>query len=330
MDEILGREFKLLDHGFIRVVDYMGGDAAIVQAARISYGTGTKSHRKDAALIKYLLRRAHTTPFEMCELKLHVKMPIFVARQWIRHRTANVNEYSARYSILDKEFYVPDLSQVRLAQTEKKFTQKGQGILLEGEKGLKAVAQQSLINKQGRSAPMTAAKAEEYVRKIREISLRAYTAYEKLLDNNQGLSRELARMVLPTNFYTQWFWKIDLHNLLKFLLLRADAHAQYETRVYAQAIINEILPRWAPEAAEAFAEYQWESFNLSRSAKGVVKGWLARNLGRRAGQTRAGEEEEAIRRLRDLFRSLAKQMGGREWRELKRAFRPDKNRNDGK
>lgn len=304
MDDILGVEYKLLDHGFIRVIDYMGDDAAIVQAARVSYGDGTKSLREDTSLIRYLLRRAHTTPFEMCELKLHVKLPIFAARQWIRHRTANVNEYSARYSIMDKEFYVPDAGELRKRDRWKDAVQAEKaGQKPMWEKTETRVAYQSQTNKQGRGEAMSAAEAEEHARKIRELSRRAYTAYKGLLKDGEGLSRELARMVLPTNFYTQWFWKIDLHNLLRFLLLRADPHAQYEIRVYAQKIIDEILPRWVPAVAAAFAEYQTGAMSLSAAATATVKKWLDGDRDYLAEQLSEREATELKRALLGKSRS---------------------------
>ncbi|MDO5528848.1 MAG: FAD-dependent thymidylate synthase, partial [Paracoccus sp. (in: a-proteobacteria)] len=202
----------VLDHGVLRVVDYMGDDAAIVQAARVSYGRGTKSVSNDEGLIRYLMRHWHSTPFEMCEIKLHVKLPIFVARQWIRHRTANVNEYSGRYSILDREFYIP---------------------------APEHLAAQSAVNNQGRGAVLEGAEAARVLDILREDAARAYDHYEDMLTPNedagkQGLARELARMNLPANIYTQWYWKTDLHNLFHFMRLRADPHAQYEIRAYAE------------------------------------------------------------------------------------------------
>ncbi len=211
LEQHLYRAIPVLDHGFVRVVDYMGDDSAITQAARVSYGAGTKHVSTDEGLIRYLMRHWHSTPFEMCEIKLHVKLPVFVARQWIRHRTANVNEYSARYSILDREFYIPAPDQL---------------------------AAQSSVNNQGRGATLEGAEAARVLDILRGDSDRAYDHYEAMLsqDGQQGLARELARMNLPANVYTQWYWKVDLHNLFHFLRLRADAHAQYEIRVYAEAI----------------------------------------------------------------------------------------------
>ncbi|WP_424965416.1 FAD-dependent thymidylate synthase [Dinoroseobacter sp. S375] len=239
----------VLDHGFVRVVDYMGDDAAIVQAARVSYGAGTKKARDDSGLIRYLMRHWHSTPFEMCEIKLHVKLPVFVARQWIRHRTANVNEYSARYSVLDREFYIPAPEQL---------------------------AAQSTINNQGRGATLQGEEAEQVLRLLKQDSMRAYDHYEEMLnqDGQQGLARELARMNLPANIYTQWYWKVDLHNLFHFLRLRADAHAQYEIRVYADAIC-EMVKDWVPAAYGAFEDYRMGAVQLSATGVDCLKRRLA-------------------------------------------------------
>ena len=237
--------YPVLDHGLVRVIDYMGDDDAIVQAARVSYGAGTKKAQDDNSLIRYLMRHWHSTPFEMCEIKLHVKLPVFVARQWIRHRTANVNEYSARYSILDKEFYIPDPSNL---------------------------AAQSKINNQGRGEILGAEDAQRVLEILKSDSDRSYTNYENLLssDGKPGLARELARMNLPTNIYTQWYWKTDLHNLFNFLRLRADKHAQYEIRVYAE-IISQIVEKWVPKSFKAFLDYQMNSIHLSRQAIDCLK-----------------------------------------------------------
>ena len=237
--------YPVLDHGLVRVIDYMGDDNAIVQAARVSYGAGTKKAQDDNSLIRYLMRHWHSTPFEMCEIKLHVKLPVFVARQWIRHRTANVNEYSARYSILDKEFYIPDP---------------------------RNLAAQSKTNNQGRGEILEAEDALRVLEILKSDSDRSYTNYENLLssDGKPGLARELARMNLPTNIYTQWYWKTDLHNLFNFLRLRADKHAQYEIRVYAE-IISEIVEKWVPKAFKAFLDYQMNSMHLSRQAIDCLK-----------------------------------------------------------
>ena len=244
LEEILYRPLGALDHGFVRVIDYMGDDGAVVQAARVSYGRGTKRVSEDAGLIRYLMRHRHTTPFEMCEIKYHVKLPIFVARQWIRHRTANVNEYSARYSILDKEFYIPAAEQL---------------------------AAQSAANRQGRGDVLEGDQAQRVLEILRGDAERTYTHYEEMLNEdiagNQldpgraGLARELARINLTLNTYTQWYWKIDLHNLLHFLSLRADDHAQFEIRAYADVMLD-TLKRWVPITFEAFMDYRMGGVNL--------------------------------------------------------------------
>lgn len=237
MDSILGHAFPVLDHGHVRVIDYMGNDAAIVQAARVSYGEGTKHISEDRGLIRYLMSHWHSTPFEMCEIKLHVKLPVFVARQWIRHRTANVNEYSARYSMLDREFYIPEPEQM---------------------------AKQSKTNNQGRGELMTAEQSKELQEWMLRESNKAYDGYMDVSnpDGHYGLARELARMSLPTNIYTQWYWKVDLHNLLHFLRLRADSHAQYEIRVYAEEICK-LVQQWVPYAYEAFEDYRMNAVSFS-------------------------------------------------------------------
>lgn len=241
IDEILYEEHKVLDHGFIRVMDYMGSDSAIVQAARVSYGKGTKKISQDEALIKYLMRHHHTTPFEMCEIKFHVKLPIFVARQWIRHRTANVNEYSARYSILDNEFYIPKPEQV---------------------------AKQSDNNKQGSGEAFDPDTSKEIIDSLTNDSNLVYSHYEKFIE--QGLAREIARTNLTLNYYTQFYWKIDLHNLLHFLKLRADKHAQYEIRVYAEVMLD-IIKKWVPLAYNAFVEYCLESACISKTGLEIIR-----------------------------------------------------------
>ena len=240
LDETLGHAYPILDHGFIRTIDYLGDDAAIVQAARVSYGKGTKSVSQDEGLIRYLMRHWHSTPFEMCELKLHVKLPIFVARQWIRHRTANVNEMSARYSILDNEFYIPAPHDL---------------------------AAQSQVNNQGRGTVLTGNEAQTVLDMLRDEAARSYSTYEELMREDPeagklGLARELARMNLPTNIYTQWYWKVDLHNLFHFLRLRADAHAQFEIRAYAE-VICDIVKSWVPLAYRAFEDYRMNAVTMS-------------------------------------------------------------------
>lgn len=287
LEEILYDPIKVLDHGFVRVVDYMGDDSAIVQAARVSYGKGTKKISEDRGLINYLMRHRHSTPFEMCEIKFHIKLPIFIARQWIRHRTANVNEYSARYSILDKEFYIPEPHHL---------------------------CSQSVINNQGRGDVIQGPRADEILNLLKEDSLKAYDHYLNYLNEEEefnpespvsqnkedGLARELARMSLPVNYYTQWYWKIDLHNLMHFLSLRADSHAQYEIRVYAEAMLS-VLEKWVPMTYQAFLDYRREAVNLSGKGINVVRRFLK---GENPTQAESG-------------------MSPREWRELLATLRID-------
>ena len=252
LEEILYEVVPVLDHGFVRVVDYMGDDTSIVQSARVSYGKGTKKVSTDSGLIKYLMRHRHSTPFEMCEIKYHVKLPIFVARQWIRHRTANVNEYSARYSILDKEFYLPEKENL---------------------------AAQSKNNRQGRGDLINGKQADDVLKILKEDAEKSYNDYETMLnerydgtiinENKKGLARELARMNLTLNTYTQWYWKTDLLNLLNFLSLRADDHSQYEIRAYADVMIDS-LKRWVPITYEAFMDYRIGGMELSSKGKSVI------------------------------------------------------------
>ncbi|MFN5352253.1 MAG: FAD-dependent thymidylate synthase [Alphaproteobacteria bacterium] len=254
MEDILYLPFEVLDHGFIRVVDYMGDDSAIVQAARVSYGKGTKKLNEDRGLINYLIKHWHTTPFEMCEIKLHVKLPIFVARQWIRHRTANVNEYSARYSVMDREFYIPSVE---------------------------LLAPQSKKNHQGRSEEaLTKAEAKEVLEILKNDAEQCYNNYEKLMNKNEkgepideskkGIARELARMNLTLNTYTQFYWKIDLHNFMHFVFLRNDAHAQYEIRVYGE-ILQDIMKKWVPLTYQAFIDYRQNAVSFSGKEIALVK-----------------------------------------------------------
>ncbi|MGC3939322.1 FAD-dependent thymidylate synthase [Roseobacter sp. EG26] len=248
MEQHLYKAQPVLDHGFVRVIDYMGDDAAICQAARVSYGRGTKSVQNDEGLIRYLMRHWHSTPFEMCEIKLHVKLPVFVARQWIRHRTANVNEYSARYSILDREFYIPAPEHINA---------------------------QSVVNNQGRGGVLEGDEAARVLEILKADSHRCYDNYEQMIsqDGQDGLARELARMNLPANVYTQWYWKVDLHNLFHFLRLRADAHAQYEIRVYADAICA-MVADWVPAAYRAFEDYRLGGATMSGKALDCVRRML--------------------------------------------------------
>ncbi len=253
LENILYKPHKALDHGFVRVIDYMGDDSSIVQAARVSYGKGTKKLNQDKSLINYLLSHRHTTPFEMNEIKFHIKLPIFVARQWIRHRTANVNEYSARYSILDNEFYIPKLENVK---------------------------PQSTLNNQGRGGGMNKEEGKSYIKTLKDHSKKSYDIYNFLLNIDEdgnindteksGLARELARMTLPINSYTQWYWKIDLHNLMHFLALRFDVHAQYEIRIYAK-IMLEIVKKWVPLTFDAFIKNRVESLTISSEAVRFLK-----------------------------------------------------------
>jgi thymidylate synthase (FAD) len=280
LEDILYTPLPVLDRGFLRVVDYMGDDGAIVQAARVSYGRGTRKINEDRGLIHYLMRHRHSTPFEMCEIKFHVKLPIFVARQWIRHRTANVNEYSARYSILDNEYYIPAPEQL---------------------------AAQSSANRQGRGELLEGSEADRVLELLREDSRRQYAHYLEMLNEDEagatidpdrsGLARELARMGLTLNFYTQWYWKTDLHNLMHFLSLRADAHAQYEIRAYAEAML-EVMRRWVPLCHEAFVQHRLNAVTLSAAALSVVQRLIA---GERVTQETSG-------------------LNKREWRELAAAL----------
>jgi thymidylate synthase (FAD) len=257
LEAMLFEPVPLLDHGFVRVIDYMGDDSAVVQAARVSYGRGTKAVTEDRGLIRYLMRHWHSTPFEMCEIKFHVKLPIFVARQWIRHRMANVNEYSARYSVMDREFYIPAPEQL---------------------------AAQSASNRQGRGEVLGGADAARVMDLLRQDATTAYDHYIEMLNEDesgatldpvrQGLARELARMNLTLNTYTQWYWKTDLHNLMNFLRLRADAHAQYEIRVYAEAMLR-VLEAWVPAVAEAFRDYRLGAVTLSAQMLDITRRLLA-------------------------------------------------------
>jgi thymidylate synthase (FAD) len=257
LEERLYQPVSVLDHGFVRVIDYMGDDAAIVQAARVSYGKGTKSVNTDRGLIRYLMRHRHSTPFEMCEIKLHVKLPIFVARQWIRHRTANVNEYSARYSIMDREFYLPRAEDL---------------------------AAQASTNRQGRGDTLSPEQSARVLALLRRDAMQCYDTYETLLnDKGDGeprdseepqLARELARMDLTLAYYTQWYWKIDLHNFLHFLSLRIDKHAQYEIRVYGE-VMAAIAQAWCPHAWEAFEDYRLKGAVLSGAEMNLLRAALA-------------------------------------------------------
>ncbi len=280
LEELLFQPIPLLDHGFIRVIDYMGDDDAVVQAARVSYGRGTRKVSEDRGLINYLMRHWHTTPFEMAEIKIHVKLPIFVARQWIRHRTASINEYSARYSVLDREFYLPEASQLKA---------------------------QSSANRQGRGEALAPDEAANVLDLLREDGERTYANYAWMLNEDpdgarvdperDGLARELARINLTLATYTQWYWKTNLHNLMNFLRLRADVHAQYEIRVYADALLD-VMARWVPLSHEAFLEHRLGAMTLSRTALAAVRRLAA---GEAVDQVESG-------------------LGIREWRELAAAL----------
>lgn len=239
---LIGKEIKCLDHGFVRLVDYMGDDSSIVQAARVSYGKGTKTVREDTTLIRYLMRHQHTSPFEMVELKFHIRLPIFVARQWIRHRTANVNEYSGRYSEMTDDFYIPEIDQIRT---------------------------QDEVNKQGRSNnPINQDVAKSILESMEQHQKESYSEYLSYLE--KGVAREIARINLPLSSYTEWYWKIDLHNLFRFLKLRLDWHAQYEIRVYAQAIAN-IVKEIFPISYQAFSDYVLNSVTFSYAELSIIK-----------------------------------------------------------
>jgi thymidylate synthase (FAD) len=259
LEKVLYEAIPVLDHGFIRVIDYMGDDSSIVQSARVSYGKGTKKVSTDEGLIRYLMRHWHSTPFEMCEIKYHVKLPIFIARQWIRHRTANVNEYSARYSILDKEFYIPAKEQLSAQATN---------------------------NRQGRGDLITGEQADEVLKILKDDAVRTYDNYEKMLnerfdgtiidEKKSGLARELARMNLTLNSYTQWYWKTDLLNLMNFLFLRGDSHAQYEIRVYAEKMLDTVK-KWVPITHAAFLDYRVGAAHLSSKGLNIVKSMINGN-----------------------------------------------------
>jgi thymidylate synthase (FAD) len=259
LEKVLYEAIPVLDHGFIRVIDYMGDDTSIVQSARVSYGKGTKKVSTDEGLIRYLMRHWHSTPFEMCEIKYHVKLPIFIARQWIRHRTANVNEYSARYSILDKEFYIPAKEQLSAQATN---------------------------NRQGRGELITGQQADEVLKILKDDAVRTYDNYEKMLnerfdgtiidEKKSGLARELARMNLTLNSYTQWYWKTDLLNLMNFLFLRGDSHAQYEIRVYAEKMLDTVK-KWVPITHAAFLDYRVGAAHLSSKGLKIVKSMINGN-----------------------------------------------------
>ncbi len=314
LEAILNRPFPVLDHGFVRLVDYMGSDSAVVQAARVSYGRGTKRRSEDAALIRYLLRHRHSTPFEMCEIKLHVKLPIFVARQWIRHRTANVNEYSARYSRMDREYYVPDPDHLRALLEERTLSRRARQhqpdlfVPAAADGSPEALAAQSSSNRQGREGTLEADEARDALSRLDWLSQRAHGVYRNLLNEDEagnridesrsGIARELARTVLPVNWYTQFYWKCDLHNLLHFLSLRSDSHAQHEIRAYADTILNEIVSRWVPVTCQAFRNYVLDAATLSAAALDVLR---RRFAGETVTQSCSGLSDREWRELEGLL-----------------------------
>lgn len=272
----------VLDHGFIAVKDYMGDDLSILQMARMSYGKGTKGLSDDRALLRYLMRHHHTSPFEGCVIKLHVKLPIFVMRQWVRHRTASLNEYSARYSILPDEFYMP---------------------------APELLAVQSKDNKQGRGDALSAEQSAEVLRILREDAERNFANYHKLLnadeegnvidENAEGIARELARIGLPLSTYTQMYWQTNLHNLMHFLRLRADPHAQYEIRVFAEKMLD-VMADWVPVTTEAFRDYQLEAGRVSRMEIALLRDLLA-GKATVADAERYGMTKREIREFQNRF-----------------------------
>ncbi len=271
--DLLGKEISCLDKGFVRLIDVMGDDDAIVQAARVSYGAGTKRVTEDRGLIRYLLRHLHTTPFEMVEFKFHIKLPIFVARQWIRHRTANVNEYSGRYSEMKDEFYVPSLEQIR---------------------------PQSTTNKQGRSElTLPPDVAAQIATRMEATQRELYDEYQSLL--GEDLARELARINLPVSNYTEWYWKIDLHNLFHFLRLRIDPHAQYEIRVYGEAMA-ELVKQVVPIAWEAFEDYILHSTKFSRNELTALASMLSTDLPNEADLEKFGLKGREAREFLEKVR----------------------------
>lgn len=277
-EALLDKEIKVLDKGFVRLVDYMGGDQRVVQAARVSYGSGTKSFRQDRGLIHYLIKHWHTSPFEQVQLTFHCKMPMFVARQWVRHRTARLNEISGRYSVMKDEFYVPEPDQIRT---------------------------QSSDNKQGRSSE-TLENAGAISQAMADEQSKVYAHYSSLVEAN--VAREIARINLPNSLYTEWYWQIDLHNLFHFLQLRLDAHAQYEIRVYAEAMAI-CAKAVAPLSYEAFEEHILGSQRFSRSECEALVAMLAgkdHNLEGRAAADFAKklEQMQSVVASRDVEESV--------------------------
>ncbi|MDX1916450.1 MAG: FAD-dependent thymidylate synthase [Rickettsiaceae bacterium] len=281
LEQILYKPFEVLDHGFVRVIDYMGDDSAIVQAARVSYGKGTKQISQDRGLINYLMRHRHTTPFEMCDIKFHIKLPIFIARQWIRHRTASVNEYSARYSIMGSDFYLPK-------ETD--------------------LSPQSTFNKQGRSdQKLSRAESAKVLAILEQDAANSYKNYIEMMNQDEngniidesaiGITRELARMNLTLNHYTEWYWKINLHNLLHFLALRADKHAQLEIRLYAETMLD-IVKLWVPITYDAFIEYRKDSALISKTGILALKRMLK---GEQIDQENSGLTKREWSEISEIF-----------------------------
>lgn len=285
LEEILYRPIPVLDRGFVRVIDYMGDDNAVVQGARVSYGKGTRQVSGDRGLIRYLMRHRHTTPFELADLKLHVRAPVFVTRQWFRHRTASINEYSARYSVLEREFYVPDAS---------------------------TIAVQSSANRQGRGAVADGETSRRIIEMLKGDAAQCYDNYLWMLNEDEGgkpidegrsgIARELARANLPIGIYTQFYWKVNLWNLLHFLNLRASPHAQYEIRVYAEAMLA-VVERWVPLVFEAFRDYVTNSASLSAQQLAVVRAALTSDGPIDPSELQVGGRE--VRELLELIPELA-------------------------
>jgi thymidylate synthase (FAD) len=273
-EKLLDQEFKVLDHGFVRLVDYMGGDSRIVQTARVSYGEGTKTIRQDSGLIDYLLRHEHTSPFEHVIFEFHCKMPIFVARQWIRHRTARLNEISGRYSVMKDEFYLPPREQITL---------------------------QSLDNKQGREKEAVPVELQDKVLELlKQDQSASYANYSEIL--NDGIARELARINLPLSMYTEWYWQMDLKNMLHFLKLRMDSHAQWEIQEYARAIAQ-VVKTVCPLAYESFERHILRGAKFSSDEIAAINALLAGKENPLEGR-RLAEFEDKLKGNLSLFQTL--------------------------
>jgi len=291
-DAIKGKYFRVLDHGFVSLVDYMGDDAAVVQAARVSYGAGTKSPKDDRGTLRYMKRHMHTSPFEQVELKFHVKLPIFVARQLIRHRTANVNEYSMRFSLPFMQFYMP------MAES---------------------MGTQSKKNKQGRAAPVSAPNASWILDKWEELQKQSVDLYELITAKNIDLARELARMGLPLSIYTEWYWKIDMHNLMHFLCLRCDGHAQWEIQQYSNMKAS-IMRAVAPVSYDAWIDYAFQAHTFSRMEMVLLRRLLGTSISSGLGLAPAATHVQVI--SGDILKLHADALGmtDREWTEFMEAF----------